>query len=116
MTSVRVGVESRRSGVEGEVSQSPRFSAPLISLRSLEFVGALWARRTLVPMPRLPPLLLWRCVRGGPLSYTTGAPDQGTDRIGFPIRRFGDHIPNILLLDLHILSLFRQSAYSQISA
>jgi hypothetical protein len=44
MTSVRVGVESRQSGVEGEVSQSPRFSAPLISLRSLGFVGALWAR------------------------------------------------------------------------
>jgi hypothetical protein len=43
------------------------------------------------------PLLLWRCVRGGPLSYTAGAPDQGADRIGFPIRRSGDHIPNIVL-------------------
>jgi hypothetical protein len=35
------------------VSQSPRFSATLIGLRSLGFVGALWARQTLVPVPRL---------------------------------------------------------------
>jgi hypothetical protein len=78
------------------VSQSPRFSASLIGLRSLGFVGALWARRTLVPVPRLAPLLLWRCARGGPLPYTAGAPDQGADQIGFPIRRSGDHIPNTL--------------------
>jgi hypothetical protein len=63
------------------VSQSPRFSALLIGLRSLGFVGALWARRTLVPVPRLAPLLLWRCARGGPLPYTEGAPDQGADLI-----------------------------------
>jgi hypothetical protein len=69
------------------VSQSTRFNAPLIGLRSLGFVGALWARRTLVPVPRFAPLLLWRCVRGDPLPYTAGAPDQGADRIGFPIRR-----------------------------
>jgi hypothetical protein len=37
------------------VSQSPRFSASLIGLRLLGFVGALWARRTLVPVPRLAP-------------------------------------------------------------
>jgi hypothetical protein len=55
MASVRVGVEGRRSGVGGEVSQSPRFSASLIGLRSLGFVGALWVRRTLVPVPRLAP-------------------------------------------------------------
>jgi ABC-type cobalamin transport system permease subunit len=76
------------------VRQSPRFSASLIGLRSLGFVGALWARRTLVPVPRLAPILLWRCVRGGPLPYTAGAPDQSADRIGFPIWRSGDHIPN----------------------
>jgi hypothetical protein len=118
MVSVTAGVEGRRSaiGCRGEVSQSPRFSAPLIGLRTLGFVGALWARRTLVPVSRLAPLLLWYCVRGGPLPYTAGAPDQSADRIGFPIRRFGDHIHNILPLDLHILSLLRQSAYSQISA
>jgi hypothetical protein len=74
MALVRVGVVSRRSGVGGEVSQSPRFSVPLIGLRSLGFVGALWARRTLIPVPRLAPLLLWRCARGGPLPYTAGAP------------------------------------------
>jgi hypothetical protein len=78
MPSVRVG---------GEVSQSPQFSASLISLRSLGFVGALWTRRTLVPVPRLAPLLLWRYARGGPLPYTTGAPDQDVDRISFLIRR-----------------------------
>jgi hypothetical protein len=40
---VTVGVEGRRSavGCRGEVSQSPRFSASLIGLRSLGFVGAL---------------------------------------------------------------------------
>jgi hypothetical protein len=48
-------VVDRRSGVGGEVSRSPRFSALLISLRSLGFVGVLCARRTLVPVPRLPP-------------------------------------------------------------
>jgi hypothetical protein len=55
MTSVRVGVEGRRSGVGGKVSQSPRFSASLIGLRSLGFVGALWVRRTFVAVPRLTP-------------------------------------------------------------
>jgi hypothetical protein len=80
------------------VSQSPRFNALLIGLRSLGFVGALWARRTLVPVPRLAPFLLWRCARGGPLPYTTGASDQGADRIGFPIRRSGDHIPKLKLV------------------
>jgi hypothetical protein len=30
------------------------------------------------------PLLLLRCARGDPLPYTTSAPDQGADRIGFP--------------------------------
>jgi hypothetical protein len=66
MASVTVGVEGRRSVVRcrGEMSQSPRFSASWIGLRSLGFVGALWARRTLVPVPRLAPLLLWCCARG----------------------------------------------------
>jgi hypothetical protein len=81
MTLVTVGVEGRRSSVrcQREVSQSPRFSASLIGLRSLGFVGALWARRTSIPVPLLAPLLLWRCARGGPLPYTAGAPDQGMD-------------------------------------
>jgi hypothetical protein len=78
------------------VSQSPRFNAPLIGLRSLGFVGALWAWRMLVPVPRLASLLLWHCVRGGQLPYTTDVPDQDADRIGFPIRRSGDHIPNTI--------------------
>jgi hypothetical protein len=78
MTLVTVGVEGRWSAVRyrGEMSQSPRFSASLIGLRSLGFVGALWAWRTLVLVPRLTPLLLLRYVRGGPLPYTTDAPDQ----------------------------------------
>jgi hypothetical protein len=86
-------VVGRRSGVGGEVSQSPRFSAPLIGLRSLGFVGALWAWRMLVPMPWLAPLLLWRCARGGPLPYTAGASNQGAD---WPISRSGD--PEITFL------------------
>jgi hypothetical protein len=46
MASRTVGVVGRRSmvGVGGEVSQSPRFSASLIGLTWLGFVGALWAR------------------------------------------------------------------------
>jgi hypothetical protein len=43
------------------------------------------------------PLLLWRCVREDTLPYMAGAPDQGADQIGFPIRRSGDHISNIVL-------------------
>jgi hypothetical protein len=101
-------VVGRRSGVGGEVSRSPHFSALLIGLRLLGFVGALWARRTLVPVPRLAPLLLWRCARGDPLSYTTGAPDQGADQIGFPIRRSEDHIPNTRHLTL---SSFRKQSF-----
>jgi hypothetical protein len=38
----------------------------------------------LVPVPRLAPFLLLRCVRGGPLSYTTSTSDQGADQIDFP--------------------------------
>jgi hypothetical protein len=81
MASVTVGVEGRRSvvGCRGEMCQSHRFSASWIGLRSLGFVGALWARRTLVPVPRFAPLLLWRCTKGGSLSYTTDASDQDTD-------------------------------------
>jgi hypothetical protein len=36
---------------------------------------------------RLVPLLLWRCMRGGPLAYTTDASNQGADCINFSIRR-----------------------------
>jgi hypothetical protein len=46
------------------------------------------------PCPDLPPFLLWRCARVGPLPYTTGVPDQNADWIGFPIQRSGDHFPN----------------------
>jgi hypothetical protein len=49
----------------------------------------------LVLVPQIAPLLFWRCARGGPLPCTAGAPDQGVDWIGFPIRRSGDHFPNI---------------------
>jgi hypothetical protein len=94
MASVTVGVEGRRSGVGGEVSQSPRFSASLIGLRSLGFVWALWARRTLVPVPRLAPLLLWRCARGATAIHGR-RPRSGRGLTGFPIRRSRDHFPNI---------------------
>jgi hypothetical protein len=98
------------------VSQSPRFSASLIGLRSLGFVGGTVGTTNVGSRALACPLLLWRCARGGTLSYMADAPDQGTDWIGFPIQRSGDHFPNILPLNLHILCLLRQSAYSQISA
>jgi hypothetical protein len=49
------------------------------------------------------PLLILRCVRGGPLPYKARAPDQGADQNWFP--NPGDHITNILPLDLYISSL-----------
>jgi hypothetical protein len=58
MTSVRVGVEGRRSGVRGEVSQSPRFSASLIGLRSLGFVGHCGHDERWFPCPGLPPFIV----------------------------------------------------------
>jgi hypothetical protein len=96
MALVTVRVEGRRSAVRcrGEVSQSPRFSASLIGLRSLGFVGTLWPQRTLVPVPRLAPLLLWRCARGSPLPYTTGAPIRTRiDRFSDPEITFLTGIP-----------------------
>jgi hypothetical protein len=56
--------------------------------------------------PACPPFLLLRRVRGGPLPYKTSVPDQGAYRIDF---QSGDHIPNILPLDLHISSLLDNS-------
>jgi hypothetical protein len=116
-------VERRGLGAEARWCQSPRFSASLIGLR-VRVCGD--AVGTVKVGSRAPadPSFIWRCARGGPLPRTAGAPNQGTSRIG-PIRRSGpdpeircgrDHIPNILPLDLHILSLLRQSAHSQISA
>jgi hypothetical protein len=60
-------------------------------------VGALWARRTLVPVPQLASPFIWRC--GGALPQTAGAPDQGASRIEKPIRRSlrRDHFPNIYM-------------------
>jgi hypothetical protein len=77
------------------VTQSPRFSAPLIGLRSLGFMGALWARRTLVPVPQLAPLLLWRCARGAHCHTRQAPPIRA--RIG-SVSRSGD--PEITFLTL----------------
>jgi hypothetical protein len=86
-------VVGRRSGVGGEVSQSLRFSAPLIGLRSLGFVGALWARRTLVPMPWLAPFYCG-AAREGAHCHTRQAPPIRA-RIG-SVSRSGD--PEITFL------------------
>jgi hypothetical protein len=51
--------------------------------------------------PVCPPFIV-ALREGGPLPYKASAPDQGTNLIGF---QSGDHIPNILPLDLHISSL-----------
>jgi hypothetical protein len=96
MALVTVGVEGRRSTVRcrGEVSQSPRFSASLIGLRSLGFVGALWARRTLIPVPQLAPLVALR-ERGSTVIHDR-RPRSRRGLTGFPIWRSGD--PEITFL------------------
>jgi hypothetical protein len=71
-------------------------------------VGALWARRTLVPVPRLASPFICRCARGGPLPQTAGAPDQGASRIGKPIQRSlrGDHFPNSYQYILYFYAIY----------
>jgi hypothetical protein len=65
--------------------------------------------------PACPPFIVALCERG--LTAIHGRrPRSGRGLTGFPIWRSGDHFSNILPLDLYILSLLRQSAYSQISA
>jgi hypothetical protein len=67
------------------VSQSSHFSAPLIGHRSLGFVGALWARQTLVPVPRLTP-------------FYCGAAREGAHchtRQALLIRAWIDRLPNL---------------------
>jgi hypothetical protein len=51
------------------VSQSPRFSVSLIGLRSLGFVGALWAWRTLVSVLRLAPFIVALRERGSTVIH-----------------------------------------------
>jgi hypothetical protein len=107
----------RRSVAEVRWCQSPRFSTSLIGLRVRVCGGAVGTVNVGSRAPAY--LTFYMALReGGPLPQTAGAPDQGASRIGKPIRRSlrGDHFPNILPLDLHILSLLRQSAHSQISA
>jgi hypothetical protein len=68
------------------VSQSPHFSAPLIGLRSLGFVGALWARRTLVPVPRLAPPFIVALRERGPTDIHDKRPrsERGSNRFSDP--------------------------------
>jgi hypothetical protein len=63
--------------------------------------------------PACPPFYCG-AAREGVHYHTRQAPPIRA-RIG-SVSRSGDHFPNILSLDLHILSLLRQSTYSQISA
>jgi hypothetical protein len=72
--------------------------------------------------PGMPSPYLYCAAREGhTATKSTGAPDQGAwgdlFHNGVKISWFvGDHFSNILLLDLHILILTRQSTHSQISA
>jgi hypothetical protein len=77
-------VVGRRSGVGGAVSQSPRFSTPLIGLRLLRFVGALWARRTLVLVPWLVPLFIVALRERGPTAIHDRRPRSGRGSDRFP--------------------------------
>jgi hypothetical protein len=79
---------------------------PLASAPSRSDLVARVCRGTVVHRAPACPLLLLRCARGDPLSYKANAPDQGANRIGF---QSGDHIPNILSLDLYISSLLDNS-------
>jgi hypothetical protein len=78
------------------VSQSPRFSAPLIGFRSLGFVRALWAWRTLVPVPRLAPLFIVALRERESTAIHGRRPrsGHGSDRER-SVSRSGDHFPNI---------------------
>jgi hypothetical protein len=61
------------------------------------------------------PLFIVALRERGPTAIHGRRLQSGRGLTGFPIWRSGDHFPNILPLDLHILSLLRQSAHSQIS-
>jgi hypothetical protein len=86
MASVSVGVESRRSavGCRGEVSQSPRFSASLIGLRSLEFVGHCGHDERCFPCPGLPPFFIVALCERGPTAIHGRRPRSGHGSDRFP--------------------------------
>jgi hypothetical protein len=75
MALVTVGVEGHRLavGCRGEVSQSPRFSASLIGLRSLGFVGHYGHGERWFPYPGLPPFYCGTA-REGAHCHTRQAP------------------------------------------
>jgi hypothetical protein len=87
------------------VSQSPRFSALLIGLSSLGFVGALWARRTLVLVPRFAPFIVALCERG-PTAIHDMRPQSGRGLTGLLIWRSGDYFTNskIVISKIHVCS------------
>jgi hypothetical protein len=86
MVSVTVGVEGRRLAVRcrGEVSQSPRFSASLIGLRSLGFVGHCGHNERWFPCPGLRPFIVALCERR-PTTIHDIRPRSERGLTGFPI-------------------------------
>jgi hypothetical protein len=86
MASVSVGVESHRLavGCRGEVSQSPRFSASLIGLRSLGFVGHCGHGERWFPCPGLPPFFIVALHERGPTAIHGRCPRSGHRSDRFP--------------------------------
>jgi hypothetical protein len=95
MVSVTVGASESSVGGWWRGEPIPSLQRLLDRSYSLGFVGAL-------------------CAREGAHCHTWQAPPIRA-RIR-SVSQSGDHIPNILSLDLHISYLLRQSTYSQISA
>jgi hypothetical protein len=69
----------------------------------LGFVGALWARRTLVPVPRLASPFIVALRERGPTAIHGRRPRSGrvSNRETDPEIRPGDHIPNNYVLIHH---------------
>jgi hypothetical protein len=102
MVAVAVTVRSRWSTVGDVMGRSPRFSAFAIGLSSYGLWGHCGTVNVGSYAPACP-LLLLPYARGAPLSYKVSAPPIRT-RIRL-VSQSGDHILNILPLDLHISSL-----------
>jgi hypothetical protein len=93
MASVTVGVEGRRStvGCRRRRESIPRFSASLIGLTSLGFVGHYGHGERWFPCPGLPPFYCG-AAREGVHCHTRQAPPIRA-QIG-SVSRSEDHIPN----------------------
>jgi hypothetical protein len=106
MALVTVGVEGRRStvGCRGEVSQSPRFSASLIGLRSLGFCGGTVGMANIGSrVPACPPFITALRERG-PTAIHGRRPrsGRGSDQFSDPEITFLTFFPLISISYLYL--------------